>query len=80
MWSGISTISKIFSKVFTSRFGNQVTDDSKCITERCILARIDVYFPTEKKLCSRPEEDRKVDILKVKSALSKTFIGFTIQH
>jgi len=40
------------------RFGNQVTDDSKCITERCILARIDVYFPTEKKLCSRPEEDR----------------------
>jgi len=40
------------------RFGNQVRDNSTCITERCILARINLYFPIENKLCSRPEEDR----------------------
>ena len=46
--------------IFIVRFGNQVRDNSTCITERCILARINLYFPIENKLCSRPEEDRKV--------------------
>jgi len=64
------------------RFGNQVKDNSKCITERCILARINVYFPIENKLCSRPEEDRfynptlgNIDTKKVRKHKTKNDIS-----
>jgi len=40
------------------RFGNQVRDNSKCIKERCILAKINIYFPPEQEYGTRPTDDR----------------------